>query len=75
MNVFVGTVAEKPDGYCFYCLEPADQYHPVGPLMVTISGPDEEEIHEFCNWECLAHWAARAGGGTFLIDDHVQPLE
>jgi hypothetical protein len=69
-NIFDDLHAEllRPDGYCFHCREPADQHHPVGPLMVTISGPDEAETHEFCNWECFGHWAAAAAGGVLIID-------
>jgi len=46
----------KPDGYCLHCQRPANQHHPVGPITITISAPDSDEIytHEFCNWECLA---------------------
>jgi len=62
------SIIGEPDGYCFHCREPADKHHPVGPLMVTISGPDEKEKHEFCNWECLGHWAAAAAGGVLIVD-------
>ena len=58
---------DEPDGYCFYCGEPADQHHPVGPLVVTIVTPDEKEKHEFCNWVCLGHWAADAAGGDLIL--------
>ena len=60
--------AEKPDGYCFYCGQPANQHHPVGPIVVKIFAPDDDETHEFCNWECLGHWAARCAGGVLVID-------
>jgi len=62
-----------PDGNCRLCRQPADRYHPVGPLRVTISEPAIAEIHggetlvhEFCCWECLGHWAAVQAGGVFV---------
>jgi hypothetical protein len=59
----------KLDGMCLHCGQPANQHHPVGPITVTISTPDEDEApHEFCNWECLGHWAAAAAGGTLVIE-------
>ena len=58
----------KPDGYCLHCRRPANQHHPVGPITITIRDPDGEETHEFCNWECLAHWFARQAGGVFIVD-------
>lgn len=59
----------KPDGDCLHCRRPANRYHSVGPITITISEPDEDEIfsHEFCCWECLAHWFARQAGGEFVI--------
>jgi hypothetical protein len=57
----------KPDGYCLHCGRPANQYHPVGPITITITTPDENETHEFCNWECLGRWAAAAGGGVYVV--------
>ena len=59
----------KPDGYCLHCQRPANRYHPVGPVVVTVSAPDDgDEIwtHEFCCWECIAHWFARQAGGDFV---------
>ena len=59
----------KPDGYCLHCQRPANRYHPVGPITVTVSEPDDgDEIwtHEFCCWECIAHWFARQAGGDFV---------
>jgi hypothetical protein len=29
----------------------------------------------FCNWECLAHWAAKEGGGTFVLSKANRDLE
>jgi hypothetical protein len=59
----------KPDGVCFHCGQPANQHHPVGPITITVSDPDgDESTHEFCNWECLGHWAARCAGGVLVID-------
>jgi hypothetical protein len=57
----------EPDGYCFYCGGPANQHHAVGPLTVTIEAPNTHEIHEFCNWVCLGHWAADAAGGDLIL--------
>jgi hypothetical protein len=58
----------KPDGRCLWCEKPADQHHPVRPITVTIDTPDKDEPpHEFCNWECLAYWAAEVAGGTLVI--------
>jgi hypothetical protein len=58
----------KPDGLCLHCQQPANQHYPIGPIVITISSPDEEDpLHEFCNWGCLAHWAADAGGGSFVV--------
>jgi|SRR5215831_5263734 len=60
---------EKPDGYCLYCRRPANQHHPVGPLLVTIrDGDGNVEKHEFCDWVCLGHWAAEGAGGTLVIE-------
>jgi hypothetical protein len=50
------------------CGRPANQHHPVGPITVTIADPMGENVHEFCNWVCLGHWAAAAAGGTLVID-------
>jgi hypothetical protein len=61
----------KPDGRCLYCGNPADQCHPVGPISVKITAPDADEIHEFCNWECFAQWAAEEAGGTFSDIDKI----
>ena len=61
----------KPDGYCLHCGQPANQYFPIGPIVVTISEPDDNDkihVHEFCNWECLCRWAAEQAGGDFIID-------
>ena len=58
----------EPDGYCLHCRRPANQHHPVGPITITITTPDEEETHEFCNWECYGQWAAVQAGGVFVID-------
>ena len=60
----------EPDGYCLHCQRPANQYHPVGPIVITIAAADcdEPRTHEFCNWVCLGHWAAEAAGGELVID-------
>jgi len=31
----------KPDGYCLHCQRPANRYHLVGPITVTLSAPDD----------------------------------
>jgi hypothetical protein len=42
---------------------------PVGPITITVSDPDgDESTHEFCNWECLGHWAAECAGGVLVIE-------
>jgi hypothetical protein len=74
-----------PDGNCLYCAKPADRYDPVGPIEIRISEPDSRHIgeffdHEFCTWECLAHWAAGQAGGEFtgeigLLDEAQRPVE
>src|SRR5262245_47594660 len=61
----------KPDGHCLHCRQPANRTHPVGPLIVKIAEPDSGDelfTHEFCNWECLAHWMATQAGGVFVVD-------
>jgi len=61
----------KPDGNCLWCGRPADQYHPVGPITITKSEPDDgDEIwtYEFCCWECLAHWSAEGAEGTLVVE-------
>ena len=59
----------KPDGFCLECGKPANQHHPVGPITVTISTPDEDEPpHEFCEWRCFAKWAAEQAGSTFVSE-------
>ncbi len=61
----------KPDGLCMQCRSPADQHWPVGPITITVATPDDDgdaRTHEFCNWRCLAQWAADAGGGVFVIE-------
>ena len=62
----------QPDGRCYYCERPADHLHPVGPLVVTVKEPNDEELHhEFCCWECLGHWAAVQAGW----DNYPLPLD
>jgi hypothetical protein len=61
---------QKPDGYCLHCRGPANQHHPVGPITVTISAPDDDETHEFCEWRCFGHWAAACAGGVLVIDQN-----
>ena len=59
----------KPDGYCLHCQRPANQHHPVAPITVTISEPDDSDeiwVHEFCEWRCVANWFARQAGGDFV---------
>jgi hypothetical protein len=59
---------QKPDGYCFHCRRPANQHHPVGPITITVSSPDDDDrTYEFCEWRCFAKWAAACGGGEFVI--------
>jgi hypothetical protein len=60
----------KPDGHCLHCRCPANQHHPVGPITITVSAPDSDEIftHEFCEWRCFAKWAAVQAGGVFVVD-------
>jgi hypothetical protein len=59
----------NPDGYCFHCHRPVNQHHPVGPITVTVSAPDSDDLtHEFCEWRCFAKWAASCAGGVFVID-------
>jgi hypothetical protein len=59
----------KPDGKCFYCGQPADRFHPIGPITITVMDPDTEStrgepfVHEFCVWECFSHYAANQSGG------------
>jgi hypothetical protein len=58
---------QKPDGYCWWCEQPANRHHPLSPITVTITlcGVDEEATHEFCGTQCFAHWAAECGGGDY----------
>jgi len=59
----------RPDGYCLHCQQPANRHHPVGPITITISEPDDQDqiwVHEFCEWRCLAHWFAQQAGGDFV---------
>jgi len=72
---FEGAVEEhlqrfrKPDGYCLHCQHPANRYHPIGPITVTVSAPDDGDeiwVHEFCNWRCFGRWAAEQAGGDFV---------
>jgi len=61
----------QPDGHCLHCRRPANRSHPVGPITITVSEPDncgEFFTHEFCCWECLAHWFATQAGGVFVVD-------
>jgi hypothetical protein len=61
----------KPDGRCLYCRQPADRFHPIGPIVITVSDPDthyKPTTHEFCVWECFSHWAAVQGGGKFVVE-------
>jgi hypothetical protein len=65
----------KPDGNCLHCEHPADRYHPVGPIVVRVSEPDDNETwwtYEFCNWECFAHWAAVEAG---FVTPHYGALD
>jgi hypothetical protein len=57
-----------PDGACLHCRQPANRYHPVGPITITLSAPDDGNIwaHEFCNWDCVAAWFAEQAGGDFV---------
>jgi hypothetical protein len=57
----------KPDGNCAHCERAADRYHPVGPIVIKLTEPDEQgafATYEFCNWECLGRWAAIQAGFT-----------
>jgi len=61
---------QKPDGCCMHCGQPANRYFPTGPIVVTISEPDDNDkihTHEFCNWECFGRWAAEQAGGVFVV--------
>ena len=63
----------RPDGCCRYCGEPTSQHFPTGPIVVTVSEPDDNGTiytYGFCNWECLGHWAADGAGGTLIIDQN-----
>ena len=58
---------QKPDGHCLHCGRPANQHHPVGPILVTISDPDNDDrSHEFCEWRCFARWVADQAGGELF---------
>jgi hypothetical protein len=61
----------QPDGKCFHCRRPANRYHPIGPLKISINEPDDGDQHwvrEFCEWRCLACWAAEQAAGVFIVD-------
>jgi hypothetical protein len=63
---------DRPDGKCFHCEQPADRLPDVGPINVTVSDADPHSIevtYEFCCWECLAHWAVREAGGSFVTEE------
>jgi hypothetical protein len=68
----------KPDGKCLYCRQPVDRFHPIGPIVITVSDPDidaargEPFVHEFCVWECFSHWAANQSGGSFVVERAAQ---
>jgi hypothetical protein len=57
----------RPDGFCLWCGEPANEDPIVGPIMVTIAAPDATERHEFCGWDCFADWAVEAAGGLHRL--------
>ena len=62
---------QKPDGKCLYCRQPADRFHPIGPIVITVSEPDDcgdSTTREFCTWECFSHWAAVQSGGKFIVE-------
>jgi hypothetical protein len=52
---------QDPDGNCLHCRRPANQHHPIGPITITISDPDGDESHEFCEWRCFAPLGRCAG--------------
>jgi hypothetical protein len=59
----------KPDGRCYQCENFLDPLYSIGPLVITITMPNDLEpgeretfTHEFCSWECLGHWAAVQAG-------------
>jgi len=60
---------EPPYGVCHPCGQPANQHHPVGPIVITVSAPDDEGVytHEFCEWRCFGRSAAVQAGGEFVI--------
>ena len=61
----------RPDGKCLYCRQPADRFHPIGPIVIQISEPDTRDepfTHEFCVWGCFSHWAAVQSGGRFVAE-------
>jgi len=68
----------KPDGNCAHCERLADRLSPLGPLVVTITIPNdftpdarETVVFEFCSWECLALWANTQAGEILMPDlDH-----
>jgi hypothetical protein len=68
---------ERPDGRCYYCELPVDRLSDVGPINIRISEPNEdsEHEHEFCSWECFAHYAATQAGGKFVVDERLSRAE
>jgi hypothetical protein len=62
---------QKPDGRCFYCRQAVNRFHPIGPIVITVSEPDDcgdSTTREFCTWECFSHWAAVQSGGKFIVE-------
>ena len=45
-----------------------DHFDLKGTTIAIRDGDGNIEKHEFCNWECLGHWAAEAAGDTLVLE-------
>jgi hypothetical protein len=58
------------DGLCLECRQPAAN-GPCGLITIKIAEAAIDNgkflTHEFCSWECLAHWFAERAGGVFVV--------
>jgi len=64
----------KSDGRCYICERPANRHPEIGPLVVSITMPNdlvpgerETAVIELCSWQCLERWARIQNGAPPIL--------